>query len=307
MIRLDDIALFVGVASLGSFSAAARAANLLPAQVSVGVKRLETALGVSLFVRNTRHVRLTRKGEQYLPHARDIVEALRTGRESVQGAVPGLAGDLCLGLPRDVGHGFLSPLLARFHRDNPGLRIRLAMGARGVVGQDVDALVGYGTCIEGGVLSETVIPAIERILVASPGYVARHGEPSSPDGLRCHACLVAGAGPEDTWTLTTGKRRADVSLRGAWCSDDGDLVRRWAVLGHGIALRPRVEVEEDLAEGRLVRVLDGTVGEPVCLAVSWQDGSGVTAAIRALTVFLRRVGAPAGRLMSAPGALVLSA
>lgn len=285
MIRLDDIALFVGVASLGSFSAAARASNLLPAQASVAVKRLEQALGVELFVRTTRTVRLTRKGEQYLPHAREILCTVRTGRDSVHGATDGFEGDLFIGVSPDVGRGFLSPWLAGFHRSHPRLRVRLCVGDSMTSSPAPDAMLRYGRHAGGS--CEVIAPRAERVLVASPAYVATYGVPSSIDELQRHVCVTASREREEAWELTTSAGVRRVPVNATWRSDDADLVRRWALRGMGIAFRPQIEVDGDLASGALVRVLADVAGAPAPLTLSHRMGTGAGAVLRGLATWLR--------------------
>ena len=117
MIRFDDLALFVRTAALGSFSNAAREADLLPGQVSAAVARLERELDLRLFARSTRSLRLTAEGEQYLPYAQQVLDALREGREQLHGhAEAELQGVLQIAAPSDLGRNLLLPWLAEFRR-----------------------------------------------------------------------------------------------------------------------------------------------------------------------------------------------
>jgi DNA-binding transcriptional LysR family regulator len=92
MIRFDDLALFVRTAALGSFSNAAREADLLPGQVSAAIQRLERELDIRLFARSTRSLRLTAQGEEYLPYAKQVLAALQEGRERLRGDADALQG-----------------------------------------------------------------------------------------------------------------------------------------------------------------------------------------------------------------------
>ncbi|QWT21611.1 LysR family transcriptional regulator [Bacillus sp. NP157] len=286
MIRLDDIGLFIAVAVSGSFSAAARTEGLLPAQASVAIKRLEAALGVDLFIRNTRHVRLSRKGELYLPLARNMLSAVRLGRDSVRTQAQDFEGDLAIGVAAGVGRAFLAPWLATFHRRHPRLRVRLCVGAGEMA--RADALLRYGTRVDASVACDVIASHSERVLVASPGYLSAYGDPASLEDLARHACITATADSTETWQFTTGRGRVGLPVRGAWCTDDGDLVRRWAMQGHGIAFRPLLEVSDDLCAGKLIRVLPNVAGDALPLILAHLKGNGSAGVVRALAAWLRR-------------------
>src|SRR5690606_17651623 len=101
--RLDDLALFVRSAALGSFSKAAREVNLLPVQASAAIGRLERELDIRLFARSTRSLRLTEEGKRYLPFAQDALQALREGYEGLRGDTDCLSGTLQIAAPSDFG------------------------------------------------------------------------------------------------------------------------------------------------------------------------------------------------------------
>lgn len=124
MVRFDDLGIFVRSAALGSFTAAAREANLLPDQVAEAVKRLERELDVRLFARTTRSLRLTAEGEQYLPSTLAAVDALKHGRENLRRESAQLRGTLQVAAPSDVGHNVLLPWLTAFRREYPLLNLR---------------------------------------------------------------------------------------------------------------------------------------------------------------------------------------
>lgn len=270
MIRLDDIGLFIRVASTGSFSAAARDANLLPSQVSVAVRRLEGALGVDLFVRSTRSLRLTRKGEQYLPHAEEILSAVRVGRDSVRSRQAGFDGELSVSVPSDIGRNMLSGWIAAFHREHPSLRVRLVITDGRTDGVQVDAGIKFGDETREDQAHAILAKANRSVLVASPGYLTDHGVPATLGDLSRHECIVA-CGPEhelQVWHMYSTDGEMVVRIHPAWCTDDGDLARRWAMQGMGIALRPWLEVARDVLSGTLSHVLPQHYGARVPLALS---------------------------------------
>jgi DNA-binding transcriptional LysR family regulator len=270
MIRLEDIGLFVRVAITGSFSSAARGADLLPSQVSVAVRRLETALGVDLFVRSTRSVRLTRKGEQYLPHAEEILSAVRVSRDIVRCEAEGFHGDLSIAVPSDLGRNLIAPWIATFHREHPGLRVRLSLGDGRTDTNGADVALQYGTTTRDGHDCHVLTDLNRQVLVASPTYIEACGLPDGPDDLPRRECIVACTGGDalQQWTFHTAAGEMFLHVRGTWCTDDGDLARRWALAGMGIAFRPWLEVARDVASGELAVLLPGFVGERMPLTMT---------------------------------------
>lgn len=123
MIRLGDVQLFVRTAMLGNFSLAAREADLLPGQVSAAIARLEQSLQVRLFARTTRSLRLTEKGQQYLPYARQMLDLLTQSTQCLQQDEQIFAGDLKISLPSDLGRHQLLPLLNRFTQQYPAVSL----------------------------------------------------------------------------------------------------------------------------------------------------------------------------------------
>jgi DNA-binding transcriptional LysR family regulator len=288
MIRLDDIRLFVQVASTNSFTATARHANLSPSQVSVAVKRLEGDLGAALFIRDTRNVKLTRKGEQYLPHAKDILSTLRLGLDCIHHSSSALGGELTVHVDAGVARHQLAQWLATFHYGHPLLRLRLSVG-KGVSGEDhSDASIRYGILIGKGATCDVVDDSNAMVLVASPRYLDDHGTPESTDDLVSHACLVDIDARHDSWRLGTPDGWRELRVGGAWRSDDGDLLRTWAIHGLGIALRPWLEVATDVSRGTLTRVLPKIVGESMPLVVLSRNDGDMRGAVDALAMHLRR-------------------
>lgn len=268
MLRLDDLELFVRSSALGSFTAAAHEADLLPGQVAAAIKRLERDLDVRLFARTTRSLRLTAEGELYLPTALNVLENLRQGRDNLHGAHSGLRGVLQVSAPSDLGRNILLPWLSDFRRDHPDLSLRLFLSDQiaDLFRDPVDVAIRYGINQEANYIALPLAPWNRRVLVASPGYLARHGRPQSVDDLQQHACLLylQLGRIYDKWRL--GNRLVQVS--GPLFSDDADVVRRWALLGEGIAYKSWLDVSADVASGELEVLLPEHPGEltPVTLA-----------------------------------------
>ncbi|PWK35509.1 LysR family transcriptional regulator [Cupriavidus plantarum] len=291
MIRIDDLALFVRSAALGSFSAAAREINLLPGQVSAAIQRLERDLGIRLFARSTRSLRLTADGEQYLPYAQGALESLREGHERVHAETTSIKGVLQIAAPSDLGRNVLLPMLTAFRRAHPQLTLRLSFSDQvaDVFRDPVDVALRYGNMEDSSYVAMPVDPGNRRVVVAAPSYLAAHGAPESIDALTSHACLrfMLHGRVYDKWTFQEDGKRRVVAVSGPLVSDDADIVRRWAVAGEGIAYKSRLDVAEDLAAGRLVALLDGVGGDAIPLNLVCPHRKQFSPAIRLLHTWLQ--------------------
>ncbi len=289
MIRFDDLQLFARTAALGSFSTAAREADLLPGQVAAAIARLERELDLRLFVRTTRSLRLTAEGAVYLPYAHDVLAALREGRARVQGEDAELAGTLQVAAPSDLGRNVLLPWLTAFRRAHPRLQVHLQLSDQvtDVFRDPVDIAFRLGRFDDASYVALSLLPDNRRVLVASPGYVQAHGAPHSMDALKDHACLLyqLGGRTHDRWNFEHDGRRSVVVVRGALLCDDADVVRRWAVAGEGVAYKSWLDVGDDVRAGRL-QVLLGGSGEPLPLNLVCPHRKQFSPAVRQLHGFL---------------------
>jgi DNA-binding transcriptional LysR family regulator len=265
MIRLDDLALFVRSAALGSFSQAAREVNLLPGQASAAIQRLERELDIRLFARSTRSLRLTEEGKRYLPFAEEALQALRAGHEGLRGPGTELNGTLQIAAPSDFGRNVLLPWIAEFRQDHPGLDIQLLVSDQvtDVFRDPVDIALRYGQIDDASFIALPVAPSNRRVLVASPAYTARHGRPPSLDALAAHRCLAYRLRGRvyDRWCFPTEDGERLVQIAGPLVSDDADVVRRWALAGEGIAYKSWLDVCGDVLAGRLELLLPAVEGQ----------------------------------------------
>ena len=265
MIRLEDLRLFLRSSALGGFSEAAREADLLPGQVSAAIKRLEKTLDARLFARSTRSLRLTSEGERYLPFAQQALDALREGREQLSGARAELRGALQISAPSDLGRHVLLPWLTAFRREHPQLRLRLSFSDRiaDVFREPVDVAIRYGEIEDASFVALPLAPWNRRVLSAAPEYVARAGHPASVDEIAAHECLVYALSGRmhEKWAFTEDGQRRVAHVRGVLQSDDGEVVRRLAVAGEGLAYKSWIDVADDLRAQRLTQLLARLQGE----------------------------------------------
>ena len=265
MLRFDDLQLFVRAADLGSLSAAARVMDMSPAVASAALKRIETQLGARLLARSTRSLRLTAEGEGFLEYARTALASLDEGRRLLARGQDQVSGVLQLSAPSDFGRNLLLPWLDEFQREHPQLTVRLLLGDRiaDLFRQPVDIALRYGEPEDSSLVALPVAPNNRRVLCASPGYLARHGEPHQLEQLLQHNCLpyMLGTRVHDHWQLNDGKRELGLTVSGNRFSDDADVVRLWAIAGQGIAYKSWLDVAGDVQAGRLKVLLPELVCE----------------------------------------------
>jgi DNA-binding transcriptional LysR family regulator len=303
MVRFEDLALFVRTAALGSFSNAAREADLLPGQVAAAVARLERELDLRLFVRSTRSLRLTAEGALYLPYAQEVLAALREGEARVRGEDAELRGTLQVAAPSDLGRNLLLPWLTEFRAAHPKLQLRLQLSDQvaDVFRDPVDIAFRLGRFDNASYVALPLLPGNRRVLAASPDYLARHGTPDSLEALKEHHCLLyqlAGRA-YDRWSFEADGRRTVIPVRGNMVCDDADVVRRWAVAGEGVVFKSWLDICADVQAGRLQVLLDGA-GDSLPLNLVCPHRKQFSPAIRQLhALFAQRLqpllaGLPAG-------------
>ncbi|MES2263343.1 MAG: LysR family transcriptional regulator [Pseudomonadota bacterium] len=293
MLRLDDLTLFICTADRGSLSAAARALEISPALASAALKRLEKTLGLRLFARTTRSLRLTEEGEHYLVHAREALRLLKEGHAAlIQGKeTPG--GTLKIAMPSDLGRNVLLPWLDAFQAQYPAVQYQLSISDRqaDLYRQPVDLAIRYGIQEDSSLVAMPIAPDNRRVLVAAPDYLRKHGPLAALSDLQRHNCLRFALDDviHERWTFypAGSDGPVTVSVGGNRCADDADLVRRWAVAGLGIAYKSRLDLADDLRSGRLQLLLPDIAGEPTPLHLVCMHRSQVTPTVLSLRDFLR--------------------
>ncbi len=286
MFRLEDLTLFVRAAALGSFSDAAREAGQQPAQVSAAIKRLETILNIRLFARSTRSLRLTPEGETWLPYATQMLDTLEAGLQKIQTPDDEVRGMLQIAVPSDLGRNLLLALFRDFRQRHPALRLRLLFSDQltDVFKDPVDVAFRYGNNDDASFISLPVAPENRRVLVASPEWIARHGEPQTLEELSQHNALIyiLRGRPFDRWSLSLDGVVQQQKVSGTVMSDDAEVIRRLAIAGEGIAYKSMLDVSDDLRAGRLRRLLPRYQGNVVPLNLICPHRKQLSAAVRLL-------------------------
>jgi DNA-binding transcriptional LysR family regulator len=291
MSSILDLEIFVRVADAGSISAAARALALTPAAASIALKRLETRLGIRLFARSTRSIRLTEEGRRYLESVRLALAALAEGEQAIKQQNEGLSGVLQLAAPSDFGRNVLLPWLDDLKREHPHIRLQLLLNDRhaDLFRETVDVALRFGVPSDSTLVALPILPQHRRVACASPDYLARHGTPRHPGELSEHSALLylRNGRPYNSWRFSRGDKTLEVEVHGDYLSDDGEVARRWALTGHGIAYKAWLDIAQDVRAGRLVTLFDDWDGETAPFNLLCPHRVQVSERVKVLQAFLR--------------------
>jgi DNA-binding transcriptional LysR family regulator len=258
MDRLTTIDAFVRVADLGSFSAAAKAMRSTQSNVSKHVAALEAYLGGRLLERSARSVSLTEQGRRYYAHAIEILHSVERARQQFADAREAISGTIRVAASHAFGRSQIVPALPGLLARHPNLNVDLCLSDRSVdlVREGIDLSFRVANLKDSDLIARRVGSAARRA-VASPSYLAQHGNPQSPAELARHQCIhFAGINAPRIWKLRDGRESVVVPVKGRLSIDASDAIREAAVHGLGIALLPEWVLRNDIDEGRLVVVLE---------------------------------------------------
>ena len=261
MDRLGDIRLFVEAARLGGISAAGRKLGLTPAAASARLAKLETSLSTRLVERTTRQLRLTDEGRAYLRHCMRALQALEDADAELQAGRTVVRGKIRISTTSDFGRNMLMAWLDEFNARYPEVTfaLTLADSVANLLHDDIDLAIRFGAPRADTSLIARPLATNRRVLVASPRYLAQHGEPAAPSDLSRFQCIVLTitSGPLNEWRFVRGDAAEDytVPLDTSRETNDGAVTRIWAIDGYGIALKSLWDIDADLRAGRLRIVL----------------------------------------------------
>ncbi|ATJ85749.1 LysR family transcriptional regulator [Ralstonia solanacearum] len=256
------MALFVEVVKAKGFRSAAEAMGIPNSTLSRRIGTLEKAIGLRLLHRTTRKIELTEAGQLYFERCKRIVDEARLAHEQLGEMLAQPSGVLRASLPVDFAVTYLAPLIAEFAGLYPGITFDFDLTPRRVdlVSEPFDVAIRMGPSEDSQLIARP-LASLTPHLYASPGYLDRSGEPRKPADLERHECLsILKAG---SWTLQDGKRTATVSVGGRFTLNSVGMIRRLAVLDLGIVLMPEEIVADELASGKLRRILPGWHGTPM--------------------------------------------
>nr|WP_253271821.1 LysR family transcriptional regulator [Yersinia intermedia] len=249
-------------------------------------------MGVRLLARSTRSLRLTEEGASYLDSARIALGALIEGEQAIQRKITGLSGVLQLSAPSDFGRNLLVDWLNDFKRQHPHIQLHLLLNDRhaDLFREPVDIALRFGVPTDSSLVALPVLTQHRRMLCASPAYLARYGVPQTPAQLAAHHSVLYQRNGRlyNQWRLMRQGEEQEVTMSGEYVSDDGEIARRWALAGLGIANKAAIDVVDDIRAGRLVQVLPGWLGEALPLNLLCPHRSQVSERVRGLQTFLQQ-------------------
>lgn len=290
MDRLASMAAFVKAADLGSFAAAADALKLSPQMVAKHVAHLEARLGTALIHRTTRRQSLTDVGRAFYERCRVVLAEVEAADRVALDMRARPAGVLRVNAPITFGEAPLTPMIMRYLAENPEMRVDLTLTDRYVdaleEGFDVVIRIGGGE-VPAGLVAHALSP-FRLIVAAAPAYLARHGRPETPDDLAGHACLGYGTWAQPCrWHFRRHGRSFSIDANGRLRSTNWQALLRAAVDGDGIVTGPDGILGEEIAAGRLVRLLADydTVERPIWLL--YPAARRLTAAMRSFVEAVR--------------------
>lgn len=255
--NIEHLALFIKVATTNNISLAGSELGLSPAVASAHINKLEDGLGVRLIHRTTRKVSLTEEGRAFLPHAEDVLSSVEAAKASIGVGNSSPRGTLRVAAPASFGRMHLVPALAGFFKLYPELNVDFRLS---------DTIVdlvegGFDIAIRNSVLKDSTLIAKKltsdnRIVCASPEYIAQYGEPQSPQELTSHKCIhLMGL---DEWTFSSAQGNVVVKTKGSFRTDNGEAVRDACINGLGITISSKWSVYKQLQQGDLIPILTNT-------------------------------------------------
>ena len=259
MDRFNAMTLFMRVADLGSFAAAANQLGVARSVVTRQIAALEGHLGVKLMVRTTRKLMLTSAGASYLEKCRTILELLENAEADVMETRLMPRGNVRLSVPLSFGLRRITPLLPKLRARYPEINLALDFTDRHIdlINDGVDLSIRVTARLEPGNVARKLGNA-SLVGVASPSYLASHGQPHHPTELAQHSCLG--------YSASTNNRPLVFSIDGTqenvyvpyWLqANNGDALAAAAAQGLGITFQPDFIVADYLRNGTLVKILEG--------------------------------------------------
>lgn len=293
---LQQFVAFAQTAKLGNFAAASRELGVAPSTLAKSVARLEVGLGVKLFHRTTRQVRLTPDGERLYQRCQRVLSEIDELQAEAAGTRAIASGLLKVDAPVVWGMRKLVPMLGRLTREHPGLQleVRLNDAYADLVRDGIDLAVRIGHLQDSSLVARR-IDGQSMVLCASPLYIEEHGMPRRLDDLHRHAAVVfrlPSSGRNRPWQFSRrGGGTVELNPASRVRVNDGQGIVAALCEGIGICQVPGYMVTDELASGRLVELLPSLRPPPLPISLVYPSGRLVPARVR---VAIEALGAMAG-------------
>ena len=260
MINSEDLRFFCVLAGQPSLAQTARMLNVTPSSITQRLQGIEDKLKLKLLHRQGRAITLTDEGQLLAERARLILAELDELQECLQDRKHELVGRLRILAPLGFGNEYVAELAAQFQARHREVSVELVLSdsPNRQTPEAWDIVIHIGALPDSSML-QTVLAKNRRFLCAAPDYVARCGRPANIADLRHHACISLQENAEDVtmWRLKApgAESHAAIRIRPRLTSNDGRVVKQWALKGHGIMMRSEWDVAQELRNGTLLRIL----------------------------------------------------
>ena len=294
----DDLSTLLLVADKRSFTAAAAELRVTPSAISQKVRALEERIGVRLLQRTTRNVGLTEAGARFVARLRPALAEVDAAFTAVGELRDRPAGTLRLSVSR-IGYAHvIEPVLARFLARYPDVGFDLAIddGLANIIDDGFDAGIRLGEIVEREMIAVPVSGPQRSAVVGSPAYFAARGKPRQPRDLHAHACInyrQKTRGGIYRWEFTAAGKDVEIAVDGRVTTNDAGVMVAAAIDGVGLAYVLESTVRAELADGRLVRVLDAYCPPFPGFFLYYASGALLAPKLRTLVDFLKK--RPTGR------------
>ena len=289
MSRESELTFFATLVKAGSLTAAARELNVTPPAISKRLQQLENRLGVRLLHRTTRRIGLTHEGEVYLENARRILGEIDEMESTVSSSRVAPRGLLRVNAPLGFGRTYICPLVSKFAKEFGDVQVQLQLSDHPLILADesIDVGIRFGDLPDARVVGRR-IAANRRLICASPAYLNKHGVPQAPEDLARHNCLVLRQNETASgiWRLTRGRKVHTVKVQGNLSSNDGEVVLKWALDGHGVLQRAEWDIAKYVRSGRLRLVLADYALPPADIFAVYPQRHHMSAKVSAFIDFL---------------------
>jgi DNA-binding transcriptional LysR family regulator len=287
MDRFHELKVMLAVAETGGFAKAAARLNSSPPAVTRVIAGLEARLGVAIFTRTTRRVHLTENGRVLAERARLVLADLEAAEREASGEAALPTGQLTITASVTMGRSILPPIISTFLDAHPRVTARAVMLDRVVnlVEEGIDVGLRVGHLPDSSMMSRAV-GEVRRLLVASPGYLAKRGTPRAPADLKLHSIIAfSGLMPNREWTYAGERSTGRITLQPRFEINDASAAIGAAEAGDGITIALSYMVAKQMREGRLVPVLERYALPAVPVQLVYPESRLIAPKVRAFVDF----------------------
>ncbi|AIY40917.1 Transcriptional regulator [Collimonas arenae] len=291
MDSLSGLAAFVQAAETSSFVAAGRQLGVSASAVGKSIARLEAKLGVRLFHRSTRQIRLTDEGTLFFERCKGILDDIEDAENALLKSTEAPRGRLKISLPA-IGYRLLTRQLSAFMQTYPEVELDLDFSDRmvDVIEDGFDAVIRSGSLPDSRLMAKKLWP-YNFVVCASPEYLRRHGQPAQPQDLLQHACLrykfLASSKLQD-WALRQPPGVPELRIPATLTCNNIEALLSAAINGLGLAYLPSFVVQDDLIEGRVRSVLDDYAISHGSFSILWPSSRHMLPRLRVFVDFLSK-------------------